>query len=435
MTGQGEQMGLYLIDVFGNELLLHAEEPGCYDPMPLGPRPRPPILPLHRDFDGGEGYFYVLDVYASPAMRGVKRGTVTSLRVVESPEKRFWTYPAWNGQGQEAPAMNWHDFNNKRILGTVPVEEDGSAYFRVPADTFVYFQLLDAHGMMVQSMRSGTIVQSGEVQGCIGCHEDRRTAPPNFALPRALRRPPHPLEGWYGPPRPFNYRTEVQPVFDRYCVRCHDYGSEGGEKLLLAGDRNLAFNTSYIELWRKGYLRAIGAGPAEVQPALSWGSHASKLVEVLRQGHQGLALDAESFDRIVTWIDLNAPYYPTYASAYPDNLYGRCPLNNRQLERLGQLVGLNLEDPANVAAISFDRPERSPALVPLAQRGDPNYAEALAIIQAGRDQLAQRPEADMPGFQPCPIDQQRERKYLQRRQIEAANRQAIREGRKVYDLR
>jgi hypothetical protein len=435
MTGQGEQMGLYLIDVFGNELLLHAEEPGCYDPMPLGPRPRPPILPLHRDFDGGEGYFYVLDVYASPAMRGVKRGTVTSLRVVESPEKRFWTYPAWNGQGQEAPAMNWHDFNNKRILGTVPVEEDGSAYFRVPADTFVYFQLLDANGMMVQSMRSGTIVQSGEVQGCIGCHEDRRTAPPNFALPRALRRPPHPLEGWYGPPRPFNYRTEVQPVFDRYCVRCHDYGSEGGEKLLLAGDRNLAFNTSYIELWRKGYLRAIGAGPAEVQPALSWGSHASKLVEVLRQGHQGLALDAESFDRIVTWIDLNAPYYPTYASAYPDNLYGRCPLNNRQLERLGQLVGLNLEDPANVAAISFDRPERSPALVPLAQRGDPNYAEALAIIQAGRDQLAQRPEADMPGFQPCPIDQQRERKYLQRRQIEAANRQAIREGRKVYDLR
>ncbi|MDZ7618073.1 MAG: hypothetical protein U1E05_13800, partial [Patescibacteria group bacterium] len=45
MTGEGEQTGIYLVDVFGNELLLHAEAPGCFDPMPLGPRPRPPLLP------------------------------------------------------------------------------------------------------------------------------------------------------------------------------------------------------------------------------------------------------------------------------------------------------------------------------------------------------------------------------------------------------
>ena len=94
--------------------------------------------------------------------------------MVESPEKRFWTNPAWDGgTGQQAPAMAWDDFNNKRILGTVPVEDDGSAYFTVPADRFVYFQLLDERGMMIQSMRSGTIVRPGETVGCVGCHESR----------------------------------------------------------------------------------------------------------------------------------------------------------------------------------------------------------------------------------------------------------------------
>ena len=69
--------------------------------------------------------------------------------------------------------MNWHSFENKRILGVVPVEEDGSVHFEVPSDRFVYFQLLDQDGKMIQSMRSGTIIQSGEVQACVGCHESR----------------------------------------------------------------------------------------------------------------------------------------------------------------------------------------------------------------------------------------------------------------------
>ncbi|MEA3462378.1 MAG: hypothetical protein U9R49_10895, partial [Bacteroidota bacterium] len=73
------------------------------------------------------------------------------LRVVQSPEKRFFTTPLWGGQGVERPGMNWHNFTNKRILGTVPVETDGSAYFTAPSDTFFFFQLLDEDGMMVQS--------------------------------------------------------------------------------------------------------------------------------------------------------------------------------------------------------------------------------------------------------------------------------------------
>ncbi|MCX6998566.1 MAG: hypothetical protein NTV49_16150 [Kiritimatiellaeota bacterium] len=432
MTGQGEQMGLYLADVFGNEILLHTEGPGCYDPRPLGPRPRPPVMAARRDFKNADGYMYVQNVYVGTHMQGVKPGSVKALRVVESPEKRYWTKPGWQGQGVERPGMSWHDFLNKRILGTVPVESDGSAYFALPSDRFVYFQLLDEQGMMIQSMRSGTIVQSGEHAGCVGCHEERRGAPPppSKRATLALRRAPSRLEGWRGPPRLFNYRTEVQPVFDKNCVRCHDYGKEPGAKLNLAGDRGLIFNVSYVNLWTKGALKVTGAGPPEIQQAYSWGSHASKLTQILAgtNVHQKVKLSPEELDRIVTWVDLNAPYYPSYASAYPHNQFGRSPLDGGQmgqLQRLGAATG--------ITDLSFDRPEMSPGLARL-PKDDPRYSQALAIIRAGQEALKTRPNPDAEGFVACETDQQRERKYQARAEIERLNRAALRDGRKFYEV-
>ena len=440
MTGNGEQMGLYLLDVFGNEILLHTEGPGCFDPMTLSPRLRPLAIPTRRDFANKEGYFYVADVYQGTHMAGVKRGAVKWLRVIESPEKRFWTHPSWFGQGSEAPAMNWHDFNNKRILGTVPVEADGSAYFAVPADRFVYFQLLDENKMMVQSMRSGTIVQSGEWQGCIGCHDERRAAPPGDTRALALRRAPSEMDGWHGAPRYFSYMTEVQPVFDKYCVRCHDFGTKAGAKMNLARDRDLVFNVSYNELWRKNYIHVVGAGPAEIQPAYSWGSHASKVAAAIRKCRQKYGVTDEALERLITWIDLNAPYYPTYASSYPANLAGRSPLDDKQLARLEELTGVPFRKDIHCSQnrgpqITFDRPELSPCLAKFADKNDPRRQEAIAIIQAGKELLAKRPRGDAADFQACEIDQKRDDKYLSRQQIEALNRAAIREGRKVYDER
>jgi len=440
MTGDGERMGVYLVDVFGNEILLHVEGPGCYDPMPLAPRPRPAAIPKRRDFENGTGQFYVADVYRGTHMQGVERGAVKHLRVVESPEKRFWTHTSWGGQGVHCPAMNWHDFNNKRILGTVPVEEDGSAYFTAPSDTFVYFQLLDESGMMIQSMRSGVLVQSGERLGCVGCHEGRRTSPPApyTTMALALRREPSRLEDWYGPPRLFSYQTEVQPVFDQHCVRCHDYEGEAGGTLNLAGDRTLTFNTSYNTLWRKQLVKAIGAGPVQTQQPYAWGSHASRLAEVLREGHEDVALSAEDFDRIVTWIDLNAPYYPRYASAYHDNLTGRSPLSPPQLKRLSELTGVPFDKLAGFAQnkgpqVSFDRPELSPCLAKFEDKTDPGYQEALTIIQAGLTTLAGRPRADMNGFELHGVEAKREERYAGRRDVEVASRRALSEETRVYD--
>ena len=440
MTGKGEQMGIYLIDLFGNEILLHVEGPGCFDPMPLGPRQRPPIVPSRRDFRNAFGLFYVVNVYEGTHMQGVRPGTVKYLRVVESPEKRSWTHSSWSGQGVHCPAINWHAFENKRILGTVPVEEDGSAYFEIPADRFVYFQLLDHNKLMIQSMRSGTIVQSGELTGCTGCHENRRAAPLQLKtkMPMAMTRPPSKMSGWRGEPRLFNYIDEVQPIFDKHCVSCHDYGNDAGKTLLLARDRTNTFNTSYNELWRKKYIKPIGAGTHQIQQAYSWGSHASRLIAVLLDGHEDVKLAKDELETISAWIDINGPYYPCYESAYPDNLAGRSPLDNNQIRRLTELTGVQFARLAGHSAnagpqFSFDRPELSPCLRKLKDTNGVHYAEALAIIQAGGRMLHERPRADMTGFVPCPLDRRRLDTYAARQQAESRNRRAIRRGRRLYE--
>jgi hypothetical protein len=254
----------------------------------------------------------------------------------------------------------------------------------------------------------------------------------------AWRRGPSKLEPWYGPPRLFSYTAEVQPVLDKHCVACHDYGEPGGEKLNLAGDLGLLFNTSYVELRGKGYVNVVGAGPFQIQPPKSWGSHDSRLVEVLLEGHgdpkidRQVRLDQESFDRIVGWVDINAPYYSDYSgSAYRDNLYGRSPLNGKQLQRLKELTEVDFAHRSALAQISFTRPELSPCLEGLADQSDGRYKEALAIIQSGQKLLAERPRPDMRDFQlVSPVELAQESKYQASLMQEVEMRMAILRGEK-----
>ena len=185
--------------------------------------------------------------------------------------------------------------------------------------------------MMIQSMRSGIMARPGETNACLGCHESRVDAPLSSTIVgSAAAGEPQPLEPWFGEPRLFSYYEEVQPVFDKYCVQCHDVGGPGGEKLLLSADRNLAFNVSYWELRSKEYARVPGAGPHNVLSPNSWGAAQSKRTQIFLKGHEDPQIDAkrrdmgifvdalsdvEAFRRVATWLDLNAPYYPTYASA------------------------------------------------------------------------------------------------------------------------
>lgn len=431
-----ERMGIFLLDVFGNEVLLHTEEPGCFDPMPLVPRPRPPVIPSRVDYTKTTGTFYVADVYKGYGMERVPRGSIKWLRIVEAPPKRNWTRSMWDRDTNQAPAMNFNNTNNKRILGDAPVEADGSVYCEVPADRFVFFQLLDGDKMMVQSMRSGATLMPGEHAGCVGCHEGRlegSMAAPSSVQPEAFKRRPVPLQTWYGKPRLFNYLTEVQPVFNAHCVKCHDYGKEAGRKLNLCGDIGLVFNTSYLDLhiksamrWyadppdaEKRIIKVIHDGPPEVLPPCAWGSHRSRLVDILKAGHRGVKLTDEELARIITWIDINAPYYGSYHTVYGDNLFGRVPLTYQQLDELSVLTDLPYRwdaktgrsviadghlhhDPAirntelTGSQVDFTRPAKSVCLTRL-DPGDPRYARALVLIREGQANLKRQPREDMAG--------------------------------------
>jgi hypothetical protein len=142
---------------------------------------------------------------------------------------------------------------------------------------------------------------------------------------------------------------------------CHNYGGTGAASVVLAGDKGVYFNASYADLWRKGYTGAIGAGPAAIQQARSWGSHASGLVQTLQAGHHSVTLTPAEYDRIVTWVDLNAVYYPSYAANYPDNAGGRSPLNDTDLTSPHTLTGVDVYNIKGLGEqISFDRPSMSP---------------------------------------------------------------------------
>lgn len=284
--------GIYLIGRDGTQELIIEGNRSLFDPMIIEPRPKPHAIPSNRNYTDKKGSFYVQNVYHGTHMKGVEPGTAKYLRVIESPEKRTWTKNGWGGQGEQAPAVNWHSFENKRILGEVPVEEDGSANFEVPSGTFVYFQLLDKDKKMIQSMRSGTMVMPGEVNGCIGCHEDRLSVPSAMGpKPLALKKAPVKMNGWMGKaPRNFSFMEQVQPILDKSCVRCHDFDQKNRDKLVLAKDKNPFFNAAYVNLYVKKEITLIGGGPAQIQEPYSWGSHASKLTKVIEGNHHDVKL-------------------------------------------------------------------------------------------------------------------------------------------------
>lgn len=414
IASENYRMGLVLFDLEGHETQILADPNpnwGIFDAQRLAPRQLPKVIEPRIDLSKTTGTFYVSDVYESQEMKNVERGEVKYLRVVESPEKRYWTRSFWNLAGEQAPAMNWHDFSNKRILGTVPVEDDGSANFEIPADTFVYFQLLDEKGRMLHSMRSGTIVRPGENQGCIGCHEDRLNAVPPRRTVKALLRPASQLKmpEWAPNGKEFSYMEFVQPIFDKHCVQCHDFGKPGAKSVVLAKDRNLMFNASYSSIYQNQMIVAPGAGPTKTMNSKSWGALVSRLGKIILEGHgdardeKFTLTDAEK-DVVATWIDLNGPYYPTFACNYRENRFGRSPLTIPELDQLGQLCGTAFptawdnKDKWNFQNVLFDRPELSPCLEKM-DKASAEYAQALEIIKTGTKRMNERTRADMPNFQ------------------------------------
>ena len=308
--------GVYLVDVFDNFVLLY-EAPGraMLEPIPWRKTRRQPVVPDVVQPDEKEATALLMDVYQGPGLKGVPRGTVKSLRLI-SYEFTF------HGFGGEPDRVGFDGpWDVRRILGTVPVDPDGSAHFRVPAHTPVALQPLDAQGKALALMRSWFTAMPGEVVSCVGCHEPQNSAPPFHSRPTAVLRKPSEIKPWYGPPRGFSFVREVQPVLDAYCIRCHhgrppDDGRKTFDLTARPAERipsafQMHFTPAYMALRRFVNTPTLESDAHLLAPR-DFHADTSKLIQILRDDHYGVRLDAEAWDRLITWIDLNAPAHGTW---------------------------------------------------------------------------------------------------------------------------
>jgi formylglycine-generating enzyme required for sulfatase activity len=318
------RMGLYLVDRFDNALLL-SEESGCdlIEPIPLNPTPKPQVHPDRINREDPNATIYIANIYEGPGLKGIPKGEVKELRLYT------YTY-GFAGQGGLYGVIGMDGpWDMRRMLGTVPVNPNGSALFNVPANTPIALQPLDAEGKSLQVMRSWFNARNGEFLSCLGCHEDATTSPQTSQSNRPVKIAT--IEPWHGPYRNFEFAREIQPVLDAYCVSCHNQddppaAERFGDKPWkpdLRGDKMITdwktkmkgrgaaggkFSISYANLHR--FVRRPGIeSDIQLSVPMEWHADTTELMLLLQKEHHNVKLSDEAMDRLITWMDFNAPYH------------------------------------------------------------------------------------------------------------------------------
>jgi len=306
--------GIYLVDVFDNMTLVkELDGSGLLEPIPLVKTARPPVIPDKVRPGAKTATVFISDIHFGPGLKNIPRGKVKALRL-------FAYHFNYNKNGGHSSVGVESSWDIKRILGTVPVEKDGSASFTIPASTPISIQPLDEDGAALQLMRSWMVGMPGEVVSCFGCHESQNALSPT-GVSIAARRAPSKVTPWYGPARPFSFKYEVQPVLDKYCAACHNAEPRAdGKKLPDFTDRKLAtfkgtgegFSEAYMAL--QPFVRRPGPeSDYHLLNPMEYHANTSELVQMLAKGHHNVKLDKEAWERIYAWIDLNAPYRGKWA--------------------------------------------------------------------------------------------------------------------------
>jgi hypothetical protein len=334
---------LYLIDSDGLRQPIHSDPKlSCWHPLPVVARAIPPAVESSRDphyAARSEAICVVADVHQG--MDGVEPGTVKWLRINEALPRYWSTSRRWE---PSLSSSSWKAALWPRVQwGVVPVEEDGSAHFVVPANRSIFLQALDEHFREVQRERTYVNYAPGEMRSCTGCHgqSHRAAAPGASPLLLALKRPPSILQ-----PQPcdqienggdglagqvIHYPTDIQPIFDARCVSCHGPDDPAGG-LRLTGETTSYYNTSYEELARKelagpiiaeftSFLRGDqGNYNGAYLPPMTLGSPNSTIITMLTQrehpknsqnDHSKLLTEMELMI-LSRWIDSNYQYYGSY---------------------------------------------------------------------------------------------------------------------------
>ncbi len=440
------------------ELLYEEPLPAMlHEPRPVMPRQRERQIAPRTRAEQPTGQLVLADVYQGRQMEGVQRGDIKKLLVLELLPKQV------NFSGGPDLVSWLGTFSLERVLGTVPVEPDGSASFEVPACRPVFFVALDEQDMSVQRMHSFVSVMPGETTSCVGCHESRTQSPatPAANMLLALQRPPSKIEPFAGLPDVIDFPRDIQPILDRHCVECHTYTHrEGG--VLLTGDLGSQWSHAYFHLL--AHLQVSdGRNGLGNYPPRTIGSAASPLLKMLDPSHYNVQVSPEEWRTVWMWIESGAPYAGSYAglrNAEDQTIDGRAaarvfvecgqrvkqrcsqchavgettnetgraipfnPItgnNPRGLKRaIGYWERVVIEnDPQTQYSphilINLTRPELSPLLLgPLAKSAggwescgavfanteDPDYQHILASMRRAKADADVRPRYGTPGFQP-----------------------------------
>ena len=423
------------------------------EPRPLMPHKRERILADRTDLKSKTGEFYLENVMISRSMDGVKPGTIKKLMVMESLPKPI------NYTGGMDPLTYGGSFTLTRYLGTVPVEDDGSAYFKAPALKSLFFIALDAEGRAVKRMQSFTQVMPGERQGCVGCHERKteNTIRRAATVSKALSRGPSELDASGLVFDVADFPRDMQPVLDRACVRCHNPDKRCGN-VDLSGDHGVMFSMGYYCLVAHNQVFDGRNDSKSDWPPYARGSGGSPLMEKISGKHHGATVTPAERKIVMMWLDGSAPYPGTYAAlgcgsiggymqnkqimntdraraktmAAQDAIGRRCDTCHKGAMRLPHTLsdenGISFwtpkwSDPRLVKwhrhlLFNLSHPEKSLFLkAPLAKEAggfgmgkdgkavfkstdDPDYKLMLAMIQDGHDVLEKVKRFDMPGFRP-----------------------------------
>jgi len=301
-----------VLDEFGNREFVCKVINGLrpLDPTPLRARKRPPMVACGT-WQGERAVPHapaatigVMDIRIGDEFGKLPEGVrIKQLRVVQVLPK---STPHANN-----PRIGRADQSLARVsLGVVPVEEDGSVYFKAPVAKAIYFQILDEHGMAVKSMRSVTYVHPGEQMTCLGCHEDKRITPGIPPTNLAMRRRPSELEPEIADHEMFNFHRHVKPVLEGKCVTCHKSRPN-------TGPTDMSYNAldPYMFYLGHGYRRRLHGGSRTVPGR--FGAMESRMGKALLNANHQKALKAgkfttEDFRKIVMWLDMNSNEFSVY---------------------------------------------------------------------------------------------------------------------------
>ncbi|MBM4000611.1 MAG: hypothetical protein FJ297_13930, partial [Planctomycetes bacterium] len=413
--------GIFVMDGEGNTELVYAlpksdRHMECHEPRPLQSRPVEPVLGSSVDLASDTGELVLADVYLGRNMEGIERGEITKLLVLEQlPE------PVHFSGGME-PLSIGGTFTMSRVLGTIPVHPDGSAYMKLPALRSLFFVALDKNDLSVKRMQSFVTIQPGERTSCVGCHEQRsRTSPIRSGL-MALQHPPSKLEPIGDVPSVLDFPRDIQPILDKHCVECHNPDNREGD-IDLCGDHGPKYSNSYWTIITRGLIADGRNQPYSNRAPRTIGSSASRLMRFLDGSHYDAKPTDVERKTVRLWIDTSATYPGTYAALgcgmVPVDLprgilVSRCAAchgGEGGARRARKLDGESLQ-----AMCNLTRPEKSHILrAPLATNAgglglcgddvvkdtsDPAYQTILQAIRRSADALAEQKRFDMPGFHP-----------------------------------